>query len=179
MGIAVTFVLICSNVVVSLLRKIIPDKVRIPAFVLVIATFVTVVQLVLDKFLPDLYDALGVFLPLIVVNCLILARAESFASSNTVGASALDGLFMGLGFTLSLCIMASIREILGKGSILGFQLWDFKIGFFANAPGAFLTFGILIALFNVANNAVVKKSKHKKLQHPAEAIPAQAETEVK
>ena len=123
MGAAVTFVLICSNVFVSLLRNVIPDKVRIPAFVLIIATFVTIVRLVLDKFLPTIYESLGLYLPLIVVNCIILARAESFASKNGVLASAADGLFMGIGFTLALTIMGAFREILGAGSIFGVHLW--------------------------------------------------------
>lgn len=161
MGLSVTFVLICSNVFVSLLRKIIPDKIRIPAFVLIIATFVTIVQMVLKKFVPDLYDSLGVFLPLIVVNCIILARAESFASHNKVGYSALDGLFMGLGFTIALTLMGAFREILGNGTFFGIKLWSFKIGFFSSAAGAFLTFGLFILMFNVAYNAINNKSKHK------------------
>ena len=119
MGIAVTFVLICSNVLISLLRRVIPKQVRIPAFVLIIATFVTIVRLLLDFALPDLYESLGLYLPLIVVNCLILARAESFASKNGAIASAADGLFMGLGFTLALTLMGAFREILGSGSIFG------------------------------------------------------------
>lgn len=175
MGLAVTFVLTCSNVVISLLRKVIPDKVRIPAFVLVIATFVTVVQLVMAKFLPDLYDSLGVFLPLIVVNCLILARAEAFASVNGVLDSAIDGVSMGLGYMASMCIMCTIREVLGKGELLGMHLWDFKIAFFANAAGAFFTFGVLIALFTWVSGIVERKAKQK--QYAAEhAVPVAAET---
>ena len=158
MGLAVTFVLICSNVLVSLLRNVIPDKVRIPAFVLIIATFVTIVSLVLDKFMPDLYETLGVYLPLIVVNCIILARAESFASHNKVGAAALDGLFMGLGFTIALTLMGIVREVLGKGSFFGIKLWNFKIEFFA---GAFLTYGLLIAIFTVVYNALERKARRK------------------
>ncbi len=115
MGLAVTFVLICSNVIISALRKVIPNEVRIPAFVLIIATFVTMVRLALDYAMPDLYESLGLYLPLIVVNCIILARAESFASKNGVLASACDGLFMGLGFTLALTLMGAFREILGSG----------------------------------------------------------------
>lgn len=161
MGLAVTFVLICSNVLVSLLRNVIPDKVRIPAFVLIIATFVTIVSLVLDKFMPDLYETLGVYLPLIVVNCIILARAESFASHNKVGAAALDGLFMGLGFTVALTLMGIIREILGKGSFFGIKLWNFKIEFFASAAGAFLTYGLMIAIFTVIYNAIERKARRK------------------
>ena len=160
MGLSVTFVLICSNVFVSLLRKIIPDKVRIPAFVLIIATFVTVVQMVLKKFMPDLYDSLGVFLPLI-----ILARAESFASHNKVGYSALDGLFMGLGFTAALTLMGAFREILGNGTFFGIKLWDFQIAFFSSAAGAFLTFGLFILIFNVIYNAANNRAKHKHALH--------------
>lgn len=161
MGLAVTFVLICSNVLVSLLRNVIPDKVRIPAFVLIIATFVTIVSLVLDKFMPDLYETLGVYLPLIVVNCIILARAESFASHNKVGAAALDGLFMGLGFTVALTLMGIVREVLGKGCFFGIKLWNFKIEFFASAAGAFLTYGLLIAIFTVVYNAIERRARHK------------------
>lgn len=160
MGLAVTFVLICSNVLISLLKSVIPSTVRIPAFVLIIATFVTIVKLVLDKFLPDLYDTLGVYLPLIVVNCIILGRAESFASKNPVVDSALDGLFMGLGFTLALTVMGAVREILGNGSIFGFTLWDanvFSIGFFTSSAGAFFTYAIMIALFNYVVTKVQKK----------------------
>lgn len=160
MGVAVTFVLICSNVIISLLKNVIPKTVRIPAFILIIATFVTVVKLVLDKFLPDLYDILGVYLPLIVVNCIILGRAESFASKKPVIDSALDGLFMGLGFTLALVMMGAIREILGNGSFFGFQIWDpnlFSIGFFASSAGAFFTYGIMIALFNFIVTKVQEK----------------------
>ncbi|MBQ3588275.1 MAG: electron transport complex subunit E, partial [Oscillospiraceae bacterium] len=122
MGVAATFVLICSNVVISALRKIIPDKVRIPAFITVIAGFVTVVQMIVKAFLPALDTALGVFLPLIVVNCIILGRAEAFASKNNVIDSALDGLGMGIGFTLTLTIMGAIREFLGSGAIFGFAV---------------------------------------------------------
>ena len=160
MGAAVTFVLICSNVIISLLRNIIPDKVRIPSFIVIIATFVTITRMVMEAYLPDLYDSLGIFLPLIVVNCIILGRAESFASHNPVGESALDGLFMGLGFTLALVMMGALREILGNGSFFGFQIWDpnlFSIGFFASSAGAFFTYGIMIALFNFIVTKVQEK----------------------
>mgnify|MGYP000843150381 CR=1 FL=1 len=165
MGIATMFVLIMSNIVISLIKNLIPDKVRIPAFVLIIATFVTVVQMVLKKFMPDLYDSLGVFLPLIVVNCIILARAESFASHNKVGYSALDGLFMGLGFTAALTLMGAFREILGNGTFFGIKLWDFQIAFFSSAAGAFLTFGLFILIFNVIYNAANNRAKHKHALH--------------
>ena len=162
MGLAVTFVLICSNVLISLLKKVIPDTVRIPAFVLIIATFVTIVKLVLDKFMPDLYSMMGVYLPLIVVNCIILGRAESFASKNPVLDSACDGLFTGLGFTAALTLMGAFREILGSASVFGFKLWDadaFSIGFFSSSAGAFFTFAIFIAVFNYVVNKVQKKTR--------------------
>ena len=157
MGAAVIFVLICSNVLISLLRNVIPDKVRIPAFVLIIATFVTIVKMALEKFLPDLYDTMGVYLPLIVVNCVILARAESFASKNSVLASAADGLFTGIGFMLALTLMGAVREILGAGAIFGFKLWDFSIGFFASSAGAFFTYAIFIAVFNYIFEIIAKR----------------------
>lgn len=159
MGLAVTFVLIFSNMLVSLLRKVIPNQVRIPAFVLIIATFVTIVRLVLDKFMPDLYESLGLYLPLIVVNCIILARAESFASKNPVIASAADGLFMGLGFTCALTLMGAFREILGSGAIFGYKLWDFKIEFFASSAGAFFTFAMFIGFVAFISNVISKKQK--------------------
>lgn len=165
MGAAVTFVLICSNIMISLLRRIIPKQVRIPAYVLIIATFVTIVRLVLDKLLPDLYESLGLYLPLIVVNCIILARAESFASKNGVLASAADGLFMGIGFTLALTVMGAFREILGSGAIFGVQLWNFQIGFFSSSAGAFFTYGLFIALFAFASSSIAK-AKKKKSQQP-------------
>lgn len=157
MGLAVTFVLICSNVIISALRKVIPGEVRIPAFVLIIATFVTMVRLVLDYAMPDLYESLGLYLPLIVVNCIILARAESFASKNRVLASACDGLFMGLGFTCALTVMGAFREILGSGKIFGFKLWDFSIDFFASSAGAFFTFALFIAVFTAVSNKIANK----------------------
>lgn len=164
MGMAVIFVLVLSNVIISLLRNIIPDKVRIPCFIVVIATLVTVVRLFMQAYLPDLYDSLGVFLPLIVVNCIILGRAESFASHNPVGESALDGLFMGIGFTLSLTLMGIVRELLGKASFFGIELWDpavFSIKFFSTSAGAFLTYGLFIAIFALCYNAVERKVRHK------------------
>ena len=149
MGVAATFVLICSNVVISALRKVIPDKVRIPAFITIIAGFVTVVQMLVKAFLPALDTALGVFLPLIVVNCVILGRAEAFANKNTVIDSALDGVGMGLGFTVTLTLMGIFRELLGAGTVFGFivtkNLWQ-PIGFFTSAAGGFFTFGLFMAL---------------------------------
>ncbi len=149
MGLAATFVLICSNTAISALRKVIPDKVRIPAYITVIAGFVTIVQMLVKAYLPELDSALGVFLPLIVVNCIILGRAEMFASKNTVLDSALDGLGMGLGFTFALTLMGIVRELLGAGTVFGFvvtkNLWQ-PIGFFTSAPGGFFVFGIFMAL---------------------------------
>lgn len=162
MGLAVTFVLICSNVIISLLRRAIPKQVRIPAFILIIATFVTVVRLALDYFLPDIYDSLGLYLPLIVVNCIILARAESFASKNGVLASATDGLFMGVGFTLALTLMGAVREFLGSGAIFGYKLWDFSIGFFSSSAGAFFTYAVFIALFALITDKAAERAKRKK-----------------
>lgn len=155
MGLSTAVVLVCSNVAISLMRKIIPDKIRIPSFVVVIATFVTIVGMLLKAFVPALDKALGLFIPLIVVNCLILARAESFASKNGPIESAVDGLGMGLGFTLSLTILGVIREILGSGSIFGFSLFGASfepILLFILPPGAFLTLGFLLAGFNKLKN---------------------------
>lgn len=161
MGLAVTFILICSNTLISLLRKVIPNAVRIPSFVLIIATFVTVVRMVMEKFIPDLYESLGVYLPLIVVNCVILGRAEAYASKNPVLDSAADGLFTGLGFTWALTLLGVIREVLGSGSIFGMELWSFRIEFFTSAAGAFFTYGVMIALFNALFAKIdnVKKRK--------------------
>lgn len=148
MGLAATFVLVCSNIAISCLRKVIPDKVRLPAYITVIATFVTIVQMLVQAFAQDLYSALGVYLPLIVVNCIILGRAEMFASKNGVVDSALDGLGMGLGFTATLLVMASIREILGAGTFFGMRLLPEEncITMMGTPPGGFFTFGVLMAL---------------------------------
>ena len=148
MGLATTFVLVCSNVVISLLKNLIPDKVRIPAFIVVIATFVTMVQLLMQAYLPSIYDVLGLFIPLIVVNCIVLGRAEAFAAKNTVGLSALDGLGMGLGFSLSLTLIGAVRELLGTGCVFGLNLYSETYGMliFVLAPGAFIVLGYLMAL---------------------------------
>lgn len=152
MGIATTFVLIGSNVFISLLKNVIPDKVRIPAFIVVIATFVTMVDLAMQAYVPALYETLGIFIPLIVVNCIVLGRAEAFASKNTVWSSFLDGAGMGLGFTMALGVLGSVREILGNGSVFGFKfiLGD-AILVFVLAPGAFIALGYLIAVVNKIN----------------------------
>lgn len=155
MGLAATFVLIGSNVVISMLRNFIPSKVRIPAFVVVICTFVTMIELFMHAFLPSLYNALGIFLPLIVVNCIILARAEAYASKNPVMASAVDGLGMGLGFTLAMLLMGSVRELLGNGSIFGFNLLGTSFEpalLFILAPGGFLIYGLLLGIINGLGN---------------------------
>lgn len=149
MGLATAFVLTMSNIVISLLKSLIPDKVRIPAFIVVIATFVTIVQFVMQAYLPDLYETLGLFIPLIVVNCIVLGRAEAFAGKNSVGASALDGIGVGLGFTASLVVIGLVREILGSGSAFGWKLFPGDgVLAFVMAPGAFLVLGYLMALFN-------------------------------
>jgi electron transport complex protein RnfE len=149
MGVATTFVLIGSNVVISLLANKIPDKVRIPAFVVIIASFVTVVDLLMQAYVPDLYVRLGIFIPLIVVNCIVLGRAEAFASKNSVFSSFLDGLGMGLGFTLALGVLGAFREIVGSGSIFGQKFIPGDgILVFILAPGAFIALGYLIAIVN-------------------------------
>ena len=149
MGLATTFVLILSNMCISLLKNFIPNKVHIPCYIVVIASFVTVVQLLMQAYLPSIYETLGLFIPLIVVNCIVLGRAEAFASKNDVGASAIDGISMGLGYSMALTILGSIREILGSGSIFG---WKFIEGeailVFVLAPGAFIAMGYLIAIMN-------------------------------
>lgn len=163
MGLSTTAVLICSNLAISLLRKVIPDKIRIAAYIVLIAGFVTVVEMLLKAFLPALSASLGIYIPLIVVNCIILGRAEAFASKNSVGKSVIDGLGMGLGFTASLTLIASVREILGAGTFLGISL--FGEGFepavaMVLPPGAFLTLGILLAVINLIA-ARMKKVKEK------------------
>lgn len=169
MGLAATFILICSNALVSLLRKFIPDKVRIPAYVLIIATLVTLLEMILKKFVPTLYDALGIYLPLIVVNCIILARAEAFASTNKVGDSILDGLGMGLGFTLALTLLGIVREVIGNGTIFAgslgsvqfnpnFGAWqNYSLKFFVMPAGGFLTLGLAMALVNALTDYRAKK----------------------
>jgi electron transport complex protein RnfE len=149
MGLATTFVLAMSNLVVSVVKNFIPDKVRIPSFIVIIATFVTVVELVMKAYLPDLFTALGLFIPLIVVNCIVLGRAEAFASKNTVITSLIDGFGMGLGFAFALTLLGAVREILGSGAIFGFKfIQGDGMLLFVLAPGAFLALGYLIMLMN-------------------------------
>ena len=161
MGLATTFVLVMSNMLISMLRKIIPDSVRMPAFIVVVATFVTVVQFVLEGFVPSLYSALGVFIPLIVVNCIILGRAEAFAAKNNVLLSAIDGVSMGLGFTLALILLGAIRQFLAEVCMLTF---------FVSSAGGFMIFGLVMALFNyvitLINNKVFSKKVLLDMQTP-------------
>lgn len=152
MGLATTFVLIMSNIVVSLVKNVIPDKVRIPSFIIIIASFVTVVELTMQAYLPSLFESLGLFIPLIVVNCIILGRAEAFASKNNLFDSFLDGAGMGLGFTMALTILGAIREVLGSGSIFNIKFMDGDgMLVFILAPGAFIVLGYLIAMMNRLN----------------------------
>jgi len=174
MGIAATLILICSNMVISALRRVIPDTVRIPCYIVVIAAFVTVVQLVMQAipFLTPIYELMGVFLPLIVVNCIILGRAEMFARKNGVIDSALDGAGMGLGFLIALLSMATIREVFGSGSFAEIAipfLQNYKIGILTQAPGGFLVFGILIA---VVNKIGINKSEGKRKEFSCEGCPS-------
>lgn len=174
MGISATVVLICSNLVISLLRNVIPDKVRIPAFITIIAGFVSVVQMLVKAFLPSIDKALGIYLPLIVVNCIILARAEMFASKNPVLPSVLDGLGMGLGFTATLTLMGAIREILGAGTLFSLPVTANFISpmiIFLLPPGGFFVFGMLVA----ASNALAKRSGKKPVEHlGCESCPSRA-----
>ena len=151
MGAATTFVLVCSNIVVSSLRKVIPGRVRIPSFIVIIASFVTVVQLCMEAYFYQLYQALGIFIPLIVVNCLILGRAEAFASKNPILPAAIDGMGMGLGFAVALLVLGAVREILGSGSLLGIVLFGAEyqpLLLMVLPPGAFIAMGLLLAVMN-------------------------------
>lgn len=150
MGLSTLFVLICSNVVISMVKGIIPDKVRIPAFIVIIATFVTILQLCMQAYLPDLYATLGLFIPLIVVNCILLGRAEAFAAKHTPAESFFDGLGIGLGFTVALTLLGSVREFLGTGHIFGISIYPEEYGslIFILAPGAFIALGFLIAIIH-------------------------------
>ena len=171
MGIAATLVLVCSNIAISALRKVIPDKVRIPAYIVIIASFVTIVQMVVKAFLPSLDEQLGVYLPLIVVNCIILGRAEAFANKNPVLASAIDGLGMGIGFTAALFLMGSVREIFGAGTFLGTSipfLSENPMLIFILPPGGFFTYGLLMA---VVNRMAEKKGKPRAELRGCEACP--------
>ena len=163
MGLSTTVVLVLSNMLISMLRKIIPDSVRIPAFIVVVASFVTIVQFLLQGFVPSLYASLGLYIPLIVVNCIILGRAESYASKNAVMPSVFDGIGMGLGFTFGLTCIGIIREILGAGQIFGVQAlsleWFTPITIFVMAPGAFLVLAFLVAVMNIVREKMEAKGK--------------------
>ena len=163
MGVATLFALILSNIVISLIRKIVPENVRIPIYIVVIASFVTVIDLLMHGFLPELWESLGIFIPLIVVNCIIMGRAEAFASKNGVIDSIFDALGNGLGFTGSLFLIGTVRELIGNGRILGINIFgnSFKVPLLVLAPGAFLTLGLLLAMFNSIGNS--KKNKQKKV----------------
>lgn len=155
MGLATLFVLICSNAAISMLRKAVPAQVRIPAFIVVIASFVTVLQMLMQAFVPSLYSSLGLFIPLIVVNCILLGRAEAFASRNTVLPSIADGIGVGLGFACALTLLGCVRELLGTGCVFGVRVYsaDFGAIAFVLAPGAFIVLGLMIALFNRLTSA--------------------------
>ena len=162
MGLSTTAVLMFSNLIISAMRNIIPDRVRIPAFIVIVASLVTVVQLLMQGYTPELYKSLGIYIPLIVVNCIILGRAESYASKNPAIPSFFDGLGMGLGFTLTLTVMGTIRELLGAGTWFGmtvFGSWFTPIGFFNLAPGGFFVFGVLIAVLNILTKGKALKKK--------------------
>ncbi|MBR6904875.1 MAG: electron transport complex subunit E [Bacteroidales bacterium] len=163
MGAATTFVLLMSNIIISALKNVIPDKVRIPSYIVIIATFVSMIDLLIQGFLPALSASLGVFIPLIVVNCIVLGRAEAFANKNSVLDSALDGLGMGIGFTIALVLIGGIREILGAGSFLGFQFIpsEYNMLIFVLAPGAFIVFGFVMAAVRYIVNKNEEKKKHK------------------
>lgn len=154
MGLATMFVLICSNAAISLLKNLIPDMVRIPAYIVVIASFVTIIEMIMNAYVPALVDSLGIFLPLIVVNCIVLGRAEAFASRNSVVSSVFDGAGMGLGFTLSLTVLGALRELMGTGKIFSLDIYPEQFGslIFVLAPGAFIVLGYLIAIFNKLQN---------------------------
>ena len=154
MGVATMFVLICSNTFISLLKNLIPDGVRIPCYIVVIASFVTLLQMLMQAYVPDLYKTLGIFIPLIVVNCVILGRAEAFAAKNNVFASICDGIGIGIGFTLALTILGFVRELLGNGAVFGYQVLpeSMKMLVFVLAPGAFITLGLLLAIVNSVKN---------------------------
>lgn len=161
MGLTVVVVLTLSNIIISLLRKVIPNEVRIPCYIVVIATLVTFARMFLDKFVPDLYESLGGFLALIVVNCIILGRAEAFANKHTVPEAAVDGLANGLGFTLALTLMGIICEFLGKGSLFGLQIMNFSIGILASPAGAFIIYGLSIAIFTYVVDCIERAKRVK------------------
>lgn len=161
MGLTVVVILTLSNVLISALRKVIPNAVRIPCYIVIIATLVTFARMFLEKFVPDLYDSLGGFLALIVVNCIILGRAEAFANKHTVPEAAVDGFMQGLGFTLALTLMGVICEFFGKGSLFGFEIMTFKVGMLAKPAGAFLVYGLCIAVFTYVIDCIERAKRVK------------------
>lgn len=171
MGLAVTFVVTASNLVISALRNFIPDKVRIPSYIVIIATFVTIVEMVTHAYVPALYESLGLFIPLIVVNCLIFGRAEGFASSNGVIPSLVDGLANGLGYTWVVLAVAAVRELFGYGSLMGADIIpeEFTIGLFSQAPGAFIVLGLILVAFNSINVRNERKKRAIEAKHEVEA----------
>ena len=171
MGLAVTFVVTASNLVISALRNFIPDKVRIPSYIVIIATFVTIVEMVTHAYVPALYESLGLFIPLIVVNCLIFGRAEGFASSNGVIPSLVDGLANGLGYTWVVLAVAAVRELFGYGSLMGADIIpeEFTIGLFSQAPGAFIVLGLILVAFNAINVRNERKKRAIEAKHEVEA----------
>lgn len=166
MGAATTFVLLLSNILISALKNVIPNKVRIPCYIVIIATFVSMIDLIIQGFLPALSASLGVFIPLIVVNCIVLGRAEAFASKNNIFDSMLDGLGMGIGFTIALVLIGAVREVLGAGSFMGFQFIpsEYNMLIFVLAPGAFIVFGFVMAFVRHVVNISEEKKKTKKTQ---------------
>lgn len=165
MGLATTFVLVCANLFISLLRNIIPDKVRIPSFIVVIASFVTMLEMIMKAYLPDLSASLGMYIPLIVVNCIIMARAESFAFKNGPVLSVVDGLGMGLGFTVAITILAAVRELLGAGTIFGLQVMPesyVPFGIMSMPAGGFITLGVLLIVVNALRDAITKYVEKRK-----------------
>lgn len=161
MGLTVVVILTLSNILISALRKVIPNAVRIPCYIVIIATLVTFARMFLEKFVPDLYDSLGGFLALIVVNCIILGRAEAFANKHTVPEAAVDGIMQGLGFTVALTLMGIICEFFGKGSLFGYQIMEFKIGMLAKPAGAFLVYGLSIAVFTFVIDCIERNKRVK------------------
>ncbi len=161
MGLTVVVILTLSNMLISAFRKIIPNEVRIPAYIVIIATLVTLARMILEKLIPDLYDSLGGFLALIVVNCIILGRAEAFANKHTVLESAVDGLANGFGFTIALTVMGIICEFLGSGSVFGITIMNFTIGMFATPAGAFIVYGLSIAAFTAIIDSILRKQRVK------------------
>jgi electron transport complex protein RnfE len=170
MGLAVVVILTLSNMIISALRKVIPNEVRIPAYIVIIATLVTFIRMILEKFLPDVYDALGGFLALIVVNCIILGRAEAFANKHTVVESAVDGVATGIGFTCAITIMGIISEFLGSGSLFGVKIMSFKIAMFSQPAGAFIVFGLSIAVFTFIINKFMTAKRVKENQLSAQNL---------